>query len=171
MQYSVQGTDGNQYGPVDLQTLKKWVTEGRVLPNTQITDSLANRSMIASQMPELSLQSPGVQGGYAGQVPAPPTYQQYPRTDAQYQQPQQHPYAIRGSVIGSIIFRLILAIGISTFTQMGGLLFSTFNVYYAVRALLNKDPKGNLCVVISVLGLIGIGIWTMYKITNRINSY
>ena len=38
MQYHVLGGDGRQYGPIDIQTLRRWADEGRVKPETQVRD-------------------------------------------------------------------------------------------------------------------------------------
>jgi hypothetical protein len=161
MQYTVLGSDGNQYGPVDLALLKQWVTEGRVLPDSQVTDNLSNRTMIASQMPELGLiNRPSVTSNpYA----APPAAYPRPGYETQLAQP------IQGTVIGSVIFRIILAVGIASLTRSGGLIVSSFTVYYAVRALMNKDPNGILCVVLALLCLAAIGGWTVYKSSHSLN--
>ena len=87
MQYSVKGTDGNTYGPVDLITLKQWVQEGRVLPNAQVTDNLSNRTMQASQMPELGL-SAGPTNPYANAPVPPANYNPYPRDGQMHGQPR-----------------------------------------------------------------------------------
>ncbi|MEP6756373.1 MAG: hypothetical protein ABJA67_12790 [Chthonomonadales bacterium] len=34
MKYSVQGADGQWYGPVDMETLQHWAVEGRIQPTT-----------------------------------------------------------------------------------------------------------------------------------------
>ena len=164
MQYSVLGTDGNQYGPVDIATLKQWVTEGRVLPTSQVTDNLSNRTMIASQMPELGL----LNRTSVVPPPAPPSgFGDYPRPGMT--SPQQQ--SVQGSVLGNVIFRVILALGISTFTRTGGLIVSSFTIYYAIRALINKDPNGIWCLLLSLLSLVLIGLWTLYKVAKGINSY
>ena len=90
MQYSVKGTDGNTYGPVDLITLKQWVQEGRVLPNAQVTDNLSNRTMQASQMPELGL-SAGPTNPYANAPVPPANYNPYPRDGQMGQMNQMVP--------------------------------------------------------------------------------
>ena len=38
MRYHVLGGDGKQYGPIDIETLRRWADEGRVLPDTQVRD-------------------------------------------------------------------------------------------------------------------------------------
>lgn len=158
MQYSIVGTDGNQYGPVDLMTLKRWVSEGRVLPNSQITDNLSNRTVVASQMPELGLLS---------QPPISPPYNQYPRPEMN----SQVTPVIQGTVIGSVIFRVAFAIAISLMFPVGGIISSCYAVYYAIRAFVNKDPNGILCLVLALLCAVWVGFWTLYKAANKLNTY
>ena len=43
MEYIVLGQDDNEYGPVDADTLKKWVEHGRVFRDTQVRNSLMKK--------------------------------------------------------------------------------------------------------------------------------
>ncbi len=43
MKYIVLGEDNKEYGPIDGETLKKWVETGRVLPETQVRNSLIKK--------------------------------------------------------------------------------------------------------------------------------
>jgi uncharacterized RDD family membrane protein YckC len=43
MEYIVLGKDGKEYGPVDPETLKKWVEHGRVFKDTQVRNALMKR--------------------------------------------------------------------------------------------------------------------------------
>ncbi|MFZ2653515.1 MAG: RDD family protein [Victivallales bacterium] len=43
MKYIVKGDDGKEYGPVDEETLRKWTEAGRVLPHTQIRNTLIKK--------------------------------------------------------------------------------------------------------------------------------
>jgi len=43
MEYIVLGKDGKEYGPVDPETLKKWVEHGRVLKDTQVRNALMKK--------------------------------------------------------------------------------------------------------------------------------
>ena len=52
--YSVIASDGKSYGPVDVATLKLWVGEGRVTPETNLVDSASGRTLRASDLTELS---------------------------------------------------------------------------------------------------------------------
>ncbi len=151
MQYSVKDKDGNQYGPVDLITLKKWVQEGRVLPDTVVTDNLSSVSLVASQMPELG----GVQqvNPYAN-TPAPPSsFSQYPRTDG----------GIRKTRLWAILFWLGLGVLAASFSKYGGLIISGWNIFDAFKAKSDKDPNGGLCIGVAVGGFLLILLWTILK--------
>jgi hypothetical protein len=54
MQYFVTGTDGNEYGPVDLATLQEWVKDNRVVPTSKIRNESNGMVLQASTMPEVS---------------------------------------------------------------------------------------------------------------------
>jgi hypothetical protein len=43
MEYIVLGKDGNEYGPVDTETLKKWVEHGRVQKDSQIRNAMVRK--------------------------------------------------------------------------------------------------------------------------------
>ena len=51
--YSVMGSDGQKYGPVDVSTLKNWCREGRVTPTTNIVDEVSGRVVPASTLQDL----------------------------------------------------------------------------------------------------------------------
>ncbi len=44
MQYIVKGKDEKEYGPVDQETLQKWVEHGRVMPDTLVRNHLIKHS-------------------------------------------------------------------------------------------------------------------------------
>ncbi|OWU64463.1 MAG: hypothetical protein CBB60_009690 [Armatimonadetes bacterium Cent15-Ar3] len=54
MQYFVTGTDGNEYGPVDLATLQDWVRDNRVVPTSKVRNATNGMVLQASTMPEVS---------------------------------------------------------------------------------------------------------------------
>lgn len=54
MHYFVTGTDGNEYGPVDLSTLQEWVKDNRVVPSSKIRNVSNGMVLQASTMPEVS---------------------------------------------------------------------------------------------------------------------
>ena len=155
MQYSVVGADGHQYGPVDLMTLKQWVTEGRVLPNSQIVDNLSNVTLLASQMPELGMISAGRP---TTDTNAPPlAYGEYPRGNVPM------PTVKRGTRLWGIIFWLAVGIVFSMFYKFGGVIVSGWNLFDAFKAKAEDDPKANWCIGVSVVGFAIILLWTYIK--------
>lgn len=53
MQYYVIGPDGSKYGPADAATLKQWVAENRLFPDTMLEDFGSGQRMPASSVPGL----------------------------------------------------------------------------------------------------------------------
>ncbi|HBC86157.1 MAG TPA: hypothetical protein DCZ94_04295 [Lentisphaeria bacterium] len=43
MKYIVKGDDEKEYGPVDEETLRKWTEAGRILPHTQVRNTLIRK--------------------------------------------------------------------------------------------------------------------------------
>ncbi len=43
MKYIVKGDDSKEYGPVDEETLRKWTEAGRILPHTQVRNTLIKK--------------------------------------------------------------------------------------------------------------------------------
>ena len=53
MQYYVIGPDGNKYGPADVATLKSWITENRLTPQSMLEDFNTGQRLPASSVPGL----------------------------------------------------------------------------------------------------------------------
>ena len=151
MQYTVSDQTGNQYGPVDLKTLKQWVLEGRIMPDSKVTDNLSNVTLLASQMPELGVNATNNPNdnntGYASDV-------------SQYLQANS---VKRGTRLWGIVFWLVLGLVFSMFSKYGGLFVSGWNIFDAIKAKTDDDPNAGLCLGIAISGFIVILIWTMLK--------
>jgi len=50
MQYYVIGPDGNKYGPADVPTLKQWVAENRLQPDSMLEDFNSGQRMPAASV-------------------------------------------------------------------------------------------------------------------------
>lgn len=48
--YFVIGSDGNRYGPADVDTLVEWTREGRIVPGTMLIERGTERSLHASEL-------------------------------------------------------------------------------------------------------------------------
>ncbi|MBI1333821.1 MAG: hypothetical protein JST12_12860 [Armatimonadetes bacterium] len=163
MQYSVLGTDGNKYGPVDLPTLKQWVSEGRVYPTTQVTNHASNMTLTASQMPELGLAAANAYGAVA----PPAAFSQYPRGATMGGMPVQ-----TRNYLGIIIIRVLLGVGLSLISSFGGLIFTGYALYYGIRAYSSgRDSNGLACLLISALGFTFVVLYTIYKFSTGMFRY
>lgn len=107
MQYFVIAPDGQKYGPADVPTLNSWITEGRLLPDTQLQDTATGAVMAAAMVPGLQFpmapgpapqapmapQSPDPMAGATPgfDVPGPSQPQQPYQAPQQPQQPYQAP--------------------------------------------------------------------------------
>jgi hypothetical protein len=58
--YKVLGTDGQEYGPVNLEELRGWLAEGRVTASTQVWRNDVNAWRPAAGFSELGLGNPSV---------------------------------------------------------------------------------------------------------------
>ncbi|NOY75439.1 MAG: RDD family protein [Kiritimatiellaeota bacterium] len=50
MTYMILGEEGKEYGPIDPETLKKWVEHGRVFKDTKVRNSLMKRYSLAGDL-------------------------------------------------------------------------------------------------------------------------
>src|SRR5271165_1187693 len=72
--YTMIGVDGLQYGPITLEQLKAWVTEGRVTGETKISRSDTKSWLPAANYTELGLaQTIATPQPIAPPRPTPPT--------------------------------------------------------------------------------------------------
>src|SRR4051794_33834386 len=76
--YTIIGADGRQYGPITLQQLLGWVSEGRITRETNVLRSDTNSWLPAAQYPELGLPQP-----VAAAIPASPAIAGNPALEKQ----------------------------------------------------------------------------------------
>lgn len=57
VRYFVIAADGQKYGPADVATLNDWITQGRLLPTTQLQSEADNELVAASGVPALKFQT------------------------------------------------------------------------------------------------------------------
>jgi TM2 domain-containing membrane protein YozV len=53
--YTIVGSDGIEYGPVDVATLINWARQGRINLGTMIIDNVTDKRFPAVDMPEISV--------------------------------------------------------------------------------------------------------------------
>jgi len=153
--YFVIGGDGKEYGPVDSGTLKSWVTEQRVGPQSQVRDVNTGRIMPASQVPGLFAAS----GGGAGVAP-PVDWSQPP---AMYPRPNAFAKVDDGkSDLIWAIARSALAIVFFFVIHGLGFIVGAYAVMYAFRAHSKGHRHGKTAIAISISAMVIIGIgWAL----------
>jgi hypothetical protein len=110
--YWIVGSDGRTYGPVDLATMQRWITEARVVATTQVGTSEQGPWTDATLVPELAgafgeePATPHVAGPVHAPAAgsAPPTIPQAPAAP-----PDWPPAAVAVPQLVSGIFNLLLA--------------------------------------------------------------
>jgi len=73
--YKIVGVDGNEYGPVTLLELKKWISEGRITGATQVARSDQQGWSTAASFPELGVRDSTAPASTATPAAADPVWQ------------------------------------------------------------------------------------------------
>lgn len=146
----VIGADGKEYGPSDIDTLKTWVAEGRIMPQSQLRDFNSGQTLLASAVHGLF---PAVSG------PAAPTAGQYPRHDFT---PAAASGDHGGGMLVGVILRSAAAVALFFVFHGIGLLFAAYAMYYAVQCQQSGSKYGIAALVIAGIALAAVGIgWAL----------
>jgi TM2 domain-containing membrane protein YozV len=166
--YSVVGADGQTYGPVSLDTLKQWCSQGRVIPTSNLIAVGTGQIMRASDLHELQ---PYFQSGYGAASQTTTSTQAHVHHQQQgqvFQQPympsgptpfsaphyQGQPGAFAGSLPKKKSVAAILAF------VFGPLGIHRFYLGYTREGIMMLGiTLGSL--VVCQLGVIGTSIWSL----------
>lgn len=137
MQFTVHGSDGKEYGPVDFPTLKEWTQQDRVRKNTTITDHFANLTTEAKNIeglfPEDSspLSFRDIQNEPPQQLQDPPERRIFPEIDENAIRKAKANHYFRWALIDSGLALVINLIpgGISFLIAI----FAVYNGFQAIR--------------------------------------
>lgn len=123
--YKIIGADNREYGPVSLETLKKWIQEGRANGRTLVMVEGENYWRKLSTVPELAALLPPEQQFYAS--PPPP-----PHVESQTQKQN-------GMAIASFVCGLLSILCCCT----GGFPFNILSIALGIIALyqMKNDPN------------------------------
>lgn len=78
--YKIVGSDGTVYGPVERETLMRWVKEGRVTATTTLIDDATGRTFVAAELAALA-------GKFAPPIAAPPETETEPGPESETEAP------------------------------------------------------------------------------------
>ncbi len=150
MPYILIGKNGEEYGPVELDTLITWARDGRVLPQADVRITPGGTLVKAHTIPMLGLEN------LPPKAIEPPIAAAYPRPDVQ-------PFEEKPSKYGlvSITFWSVLAVTLIIFTRNYGYIMAFLGVIDMFQAWKRKDPYlfqiltiGMIAIIVAVVALI-----------------
>lgn len=156
----VQGSDGNEYGPVDVITMKSWVTEGRINQQTQVRDFSTGMTMEAGRIdglfqPTATPSSP-IQ-------PMPSMHQQSVPYSA-YPQMSHAEDPGKAELVG-VIWRSAVAVVLFFFLHGIGLIFAGYAVYFAIQCKSKGSKYGTLALIIAGLAFAAVAFGWIIRLT------
>lgn len=174
--YYCYGIDGVKYGPCDLDTLKLWVAENRLTPETRLVVEATGVEVLAGQVPGLFSDAAPEPAIHPGDL-SPPMQMSAPAAPAEPEAPNpyatppgsfsQNPWGEQGYYQrpapvregNSIVVAWILfVLGICSCS-----LFTFVAVHYAKKAQAEGHPQANLVywlsLIYSILQVIGLLIF------------
>lgn len=154
MQYVVRGEDGQEYGPVDFQTLKDWAANNRVAPHSQVTDVLSQQTMPASAVPGLFT------SGYARPTPVDAPPQSISPTTLQQFQQELNTREAKSAFTWAFIDGTL---AILSFAAGGlGFIFGAFGIFNAFKAKQLGHKNANIAIIYAVTsGVILAGLYVL----------
>lgn len=138
----VLGGDGKEYGPVNVDTLRTWVSEGRVQKDTQLRDFATGSTMQAGQ----------VAGLFATATPVQlPSMQHNPKAEALALGMNKPNDNDMGIIIG-VVLRSVAAVILFFVFHGIGLAVGGYALYYAIQAKNDGHKNGTIAIVIASSG-------------------
>ncbi len=137
--YTIIGADGKQYGPVNLNTLKQWLADGRATADTMVQPAGSTQWLRLGSLPELTA------AASAAPVPAP---------GMPYVVPSSSGLAITSLVLG------ILSLFCSVFTALPGIICGIIG--------LNKINKSNGQLTGKGMAIAGICLSSVMLMVNLV---
>jgi hypothetical protein len=173
MDYLVIGEDGTEYGPVNLQTIVKWVAEGRVQAQTNLknfqTGVIAQAGSIAVLFPPVL--APPIS---TPRSPGPPIGESNPYAQASSNYPRGSQPAVSMGRNGTSdvwwsLGRSVVAVVFAVLQPGAGLFVAAFGVWRGVRAYKAGHRLGLAALIISIVAMVIVGALFFYRIMNPVH--
>lgn len=157
MEYLIIGPDGKEYGPANIDTVKQWVAENRIFPQTQLKNFASGQVLKASQIPGLfpdTLPAPAV-APPPGPFSQPPTAQpNNPFVTSVDGLERKELYGVILRCVGALIMFFVL--------HGFGVFFASYAVVYAIQAQQRGSRYGVISIVIAACTAIVLIVgWTL----------
>jgi hypothetical protein len=147
VRYYVISSDGQRYGPADIETLNQWVAEGRLLPHQMVENEDTGERQTASSVEGLNFQ--------AAAAPIVDAY----APGQQYQQHYYRPNTFDATSQKDVTTAWVLgAFGILCCGCIG-IFTSIFGLQAANRAIAKGNPAGNAPRTFNIVVLVLNVIW------------
>lgn len=155
MPYILLANDGNEYGPVELDTLIAWANDGRVAPRSYIRITPGGESVLAHTIPELGLED------LPPKAPPPQEfgYSQYPREPMVASKPP------KGGLY-SIIFWSAISVLLVLFTRTGGVITALLGLMDIVSAKQRNDHYFPAIAAIGGTAIVFAAVVTYLKLAH-----
>ena len=137
----VLAENGQEYGPAGMDTLRRWVSDGRIRSSTQLRELSSGRIISATTIPGLIVD----------------------RSDFNIGAPSVA-YSEKGDSGALIKISIYSGLAVLVFFLLRGIgvIFAGFALYDAIRVKISGDKYGNIAVVIASTALLLVGIgWLM----------
>jgi len=148
--YKIIGADGKEYGPVSVEQLRQWHTEGRVNSQTRVLAAKETEWRALGDVPELA----ATQTAIPAPAPIAPVNLSF----------QANPAAVKSLVQGPAIFILVLSI-LNLLMSIASMFFSTFQSFLPTMAgapaetiELQKNLNLFFSLPANILGMIMAGV-------------
>ncbi len=138
MYFVIDPTTGSKFGPVDVPTLRLWMSEGRISQGMIFEDSLSGLHSTAAEIPGLLFMSPPVNqpGG---------EYQPIPQAQYGYQNQNQN------AETNNVVLWAFLPVALSLVCCP---LFSVFGIFRSKQLIDMKHPSGKLAMGLNIAVII-----------------
>lgn len=158
------GPDGQEYGPASVDTLKQWVSENRLGPQSQLRSFSTGQLVLASSVPGLfAATTPPPVAAPVQPAPVPGDWSQ----PASYASAATRPVTIgddgKGEVWGAIIRSVIALVLFFVFHGLG-LIVGAYAVFYGYQALQSGHKYGIVAMVISCVAMAVIVIGWLLRL-------
>ena len=150
--YKIIGADGREYGPITIDVLRQWISEGRANRETKVLPDGATEWKTVADLPELTPTAPA-------RPPGPPPTLTAPGPISITPTPRNNPLAVAGLTLGIIG----LTVGLCC---CYGLPFSVPGLVCSIMALnqFKKDPANQQGKGMAVAGLVLSGLGLVFGV-------
>lgn len=170
MDYLVVGPDGQEYGPANVDTLRSWAAENRLLPTTTLKDFQTGQLRAASSVPGIFPPQSGPPPSVSQSGAPMPPAGNWSQPPSNYARPGQIGVPYRqdsGNMdIAWALVRCAIAIVLLFVFSYAGLITAIYAVMWAFRAKSKGHRHAPTVIGITIAVLIFVVIVFIFRMSN-----